>query len=188
MKDSPEGPAQPDSGERKELRAFLQVVADVVAVKAAQSAAPGPATLPEPVKPSVSGRRTRVRFVVALCTVALLAITVLLVRDWRPEAGDLPATLQGRWHTSAAEFAGRELGLAPDSITFSAGAGVPAQTYPILFHRAEREAGEEAYRIEYVTDEGPFTIRVRVQGDELRLLSRADIPWFRAAPDLSPRP
>lgn len=181
-------PRQPDSGAHQELREFLQVVGDAIGGEPGVITPSGPARAPQPAARSASGPRIRARYVAACCVVVALAIAVAIFPYMRPKVGDLPALLQGRWRTNEASFAGRELVLTSQSITFSAGKAVSPQTYAIVDYKSERAAGENAYRIDYLTDEGPFTIRLRVEGNELRLLSRSEVAWFRVSPEISQAP
>lgn len=173
---------RPGSDEaRRELREFLVMVAEAIAAEPPRASSPriprSASAPPPPLSPPKN--RVRGRIAVALLVVALTAIMLKLVTGMEIDPGDIPVAMQGRWRPAAAAFAGRELGLAARSITFRAGEGAPVESYPVTNHASERDAGEAAYRIEYATREGTFTIRLRVEGDELRLSNRPEVAWKR---------
>lgn len=178
----PSIPAPPDGAGREELRdALIQIGVSLVLEnqKPSEEEPEPPPPAEEPKGPRKAPVLSRpVRWLIGATAVGGLAFG--LVSAMSGGTGSIPPDLVGRWESLSPRYAGRELRIAPQSVTFQTSPKARLEAYPVKAVRRTRAGTTWRFQIDYDTPAGPYTLDVQIAGtDRIRFSNQAGVEWVR---------
>jgi hypothetical protein len=118
-----------------------------------------------------------------LILVVLFAIMVILDLS-RGDGGTkavaaLPESVVGTWIAQDPRYVDRSIHIDPELVVIRPGREVQASVGSVTDFRSWREGAQEVVRVDYRTEDGPFSIEVMPEKTGMRLRHPAEVLWTR---------
>ena len=91
----------------------------------------------------------------------------------------LPESVVGTWIAQDPRYADRTIQIDPELVVIRPGREEQASVGIVTDFRSWREGGQEVVRVDYRTDDGPFSIEVMPEKRGIRLRNPAEVLWTR---------